>query len=83
MAAMLTTPHAVLVGLAVIGGCIVWSASIVGREIRCAGYLSTSTAASAFQAVAVRRIRGQAVQDEEEYLAGAVMAGCWIPKARQ
>jgi hypothetical protein len=74
-------PIAIFLGLAAIAACIVWAGSVLGREIRCAGYFSGRGGVEEVRAVAMKRAQGTPIseRDEEVLLAGARMAGCWLP----
>lgn len=71
-------------GACIVAASILWGASVIGREIRCAGHLSSHGGINEVDVVAQRRAKGDPLrkQDEDMLLAGAVMAGCWFPKKR-
>jgi len=42
MAFKMTTPFAVVVGSAIVGGCLLWSASMIDGAVQCAAYSSSN-----------------------------------------
>ena len=79
----LTTAQAVIAGCAILGGAVIWSATMLGKDVRCAGYLASSGATEAWRETAMRRASSKAgdrlAPDKEAVLlAPAQMAGCTV-----
>lgn len=72
-------PAALFLGLVVVSGSIAWGATTIGRDIRCASYLSAG-GTEALRTLAIRRGRGDPVSKtvEAELFAGAELAGCQV-----
>ena len=73
----------VVVAASIIGGCIIWTGAVLGREIRCAGYLSSNAGSDTWQVVAMRRSKGDPIGEERTFLAPAVLAGCFVPRRKE
>lgn len=73
----------IVVAASIIGGCIIWTGVVVGREIRCAGYLSSNTGSDTWQVVAMRRLKGDPIGEERTFLAPAALAGCFVPRRKE
>ena len=75
----------IVIAAAIISGGVAWTGAAVGRAISCAGYLSSSSGADTWQAVALRRAQGDPLSEQTErtFLAPAVLAGCFVPGRKE